>query len=120
LFFATDPVALDHVCWDVIDAKRILEGWQPVARMGLLSKAPAVTLSPRLALLAALSGTEAAVTAVDRYRNVPDGSATESFNMRTPDHVILAGQIGLGVWDARQIEHRRDFWDPAGRRWITG
>jgi uncharacterized protein (DUF362 family) len=119
LFFATDPVALDHVGWDVIDAKRVLEGWQPVAHMGLLNKGPAVTLSPRLAVLATLTGPEAAALAVDAYRSIPDGSATESFNMRTPEHVILAGQIGLGVWDARQIEHRRDFWDLSLGRWVA-
>ena len=27
LFFATDPVALDHVGWGIIDAKRAQEGW---------------------------------------------------------------------------------------------
>jgi uncharacterized protein (DUF362 family) len=106
LFFATDPVAMDHVCWDVIDAKRALEGWRPVADMGLLGKAPVVTLSPRLALLASLAGPEAAAHAIDEYQHIPDGSASEVFNLRTPDHVILAGQLGLGVWDARRIEHR--------------
>src|SRR5262249_36961496 len=30
LFFATDPVAMDHVGWDIIDAKRAQEGWRPV------------------------------------------------------------------------------------------
>jgi uncharacterized protein (DUF362 family) len=35
LFFATDPVALDHVGMDVLDAERAARGWPPVARMGL-------------------------------------------------------------------------------------
>lgn len=35
LFFATDPVALDHVGWDVIDTERARHGWQPVAEMGV-------------------------------------------------------------------------------------
>jgi hypothetical protein len=120
LFFATDPVALDHVCWDLIDAKRAFEGWQPVANMGLLSKVPAVTLSPRLVVLAALGTPGSAVRALDEYRNTPDGSATEVFNMRTPDHIILAGKLGLGTWDARQIEHCRRTWDPGQEAWVAG
>jgi hypothetical protein len=107
LFFATDPVALDHVCWDIIDTRRALEGWQPVAQMGLLSHAPAVTLSPRLAALAALAGPEAGALALDEHRSVPDGRASEVFDRRQPEHVILAGLLGLGTWDARLIEHRR-------------
>jgi hypothetical protein len=111
LFFATDPVAMDHVGWDIIDAKRALEGWQPVARMGLLSQTPFLTMSPRLAVLAALGGPEAAAAAIAKHEQLPDGYGTEPFNLRTPDHVILAGQIGLGTWDARQIEHRLRVWD---------
>jgi uncharacterized protein (DUF362 family) len=118
LFFATDPVALDHVCWDVIDTKRAFEGWQPVANMGLLSRVKPVSLSPRLAVLAALGGPEAAALAIAQYQRTPDGSATEVFNMRTPDHVILAGKLGLGTWDASQIEHRRLTWDR--KRWVAG
>jgi uncharacterized protein (DUF362 family) len=119
LFFATDPVAMDHVCWDVIDTKRAFEGWRPVAQMGLLSKVPAVTLSPRLAALASLGRPEAAALAMDDYQKIPDGSGSEAFNLRTPDHVILAGQIGLGTWDARQIEHRLRSWDPIREKWMA-
>jgi uncharacterized protein (DUF362 family) len=36
LFFATDPVAMDHVGWEIIDAKRAEEGWPTVAQMGQL------------------------------------------------------------------------------------
>jgi hypothetical protein len=35
LFFATDPVAMDHVGWDILDAERAKRGWEPVAKMGL-------------------------------------------------------------------------------------
>src|SRR5262249_47654161 len=120
LYFATDPVAMDHVCWDVIDTKRAFEGWQPVANMGLLSKAPAQTLSPRLAGLAGLGRPEAAALAIEDYQKLPDGTGTEPFNLRTPEHIILAGQIGLGTWDARQIEHRRRAWDPVREQWLAG
>ena len=34
LFFATDPVALDHVAWRIIDAKRKEKGLAPVASVG--------------------------------------------------------------------------------------
>jgi uncharacterized protein (DUF362 family) len=35
LFFATDPVALDHVGWGIVDAERIRRGWPAVARSGI-------------------------------------------------------------------------------------
>ena len=34
IFFATDPVALDHVEWDIVDAKRIEQNLPPVAATG--------------------------------------------------------------------------------------
>jgi hypothetical protein len=35
LFFATDPVAMDHVGWDILDAERASRGWAPVGTMGV-------------------------------------------------------------------------------------
>jgi Domain of unknown function (DUF362) len=106
LFFATDPVAMDHVGWDIIDAKRAQEGWEPVARMGLLQNSPAATLSRRLAALAA--GTSPSAAAFQGAADVLDGArATEVFDRRQPEHIILAGMIGLGVFDAERIDHRR-------------
>ena len=52
LFFATDPVALDHVCWDIIDKKRAELGWAPVARMGWLYQNEATPAASAAALLA--------------------------------------------------------------------
>ncbi len=48
LLFATDPVALDHVGWDIIDRKRVEEGWPVVAAMGLDARAawPRSTANP--------------------------------------------------------------------------
>jgi uncharacterized protein (DUF362 family) len=120
LLFATDPVAMDHVCWDIIDTKRAFEGWQPVANMGLLNRhngIKSVHLSPRLKVLASLGTPELTGEAVHELGAIPDGSTSEAFNMRTPDHVILAGELGLGTWDAAQIEHRRRTWDPIQKRW---
>ena len=74
LFFATDPVAMDHVGWDIIDAKRAQEGWLPVAQMG---------------------------------RFFSESRAQEQFNRRQPEHVILAGTVGMGLFERAGIEHRR-------------
>lgn len=106
LFFATDPVALDHVGWDILDAKRAEEGWAPVAHMGLMQETPAVTLSRRLAALAA-SGAGDALTLGAAVTNRESARGSESFDRRQPEHVVLAGLMGLGVFDARRIEHRR-------------
>ncbi|MGC8643589.1 MAG: DUF362 domain-containing protein, partial [Isosphaeraceae bacterium] len=40
LFVATDPVALDHVEWDIVDAKRIQEKFPPVGSTGKLAGDP--------------------------------------------------------------------------------
>src|SRR5205807_293508 len=103
---ATDPVAMDHVGWDIIDAKRIQEGWLPVGRMGLTNQTPAVNASNALAglggqqLLDTLTLTAAGL-------NLHAGRESEVFDLRQPEHVILAGTIGLGEFDARRIDHRR-------------
>jgi uncharacterized protein (DUF362 family) len=86
LFFGTDPVALDHVGWDIIDRKRIEEGMSPVAKMGIFS------------------------TDTKESNN-------EAFDRRQPEHIILASTIGLGIFDARQIDHRRLAWDENRSRW---
>lgn len=105
LFFATDPVAMDHVGWDIIDAKRAAEGWQPVAKMSNLHPTPALNLSTRLAALAA-SGVPEALTLTATSRHFPGVQQTGEFDRRQPEHIILAGTIGMGVFDARGIEHR--------------
>jgi uncharacterized protein (DUF362 family) len=75
LFFGTDPVALDHVGWNIVDAKRAEVGMPPVGRMGIQSNSAAAR-------------------------------EKEAFDRRQPEHIILAGTIGLGVFDADRIEHR--------------
>ncbi len=93
LLFATDPVALDHVGWDIIDRKRVREGLPPVAKMSLLSALPAERQA---------------------------GGRPEVFDRRQPEHIILAGTIGLGVFDAAAIEHRRLTWDAVHGTWTHG
>jgi hypothetical protein len=105
LFFATDPVAMDHVGWDIIDTKRAVEGWAPVGHMGMIQHGSSYHLSPRLAALAALSTPQAAGAIVldhERRRAVH----AEQFDRRQPEHIALAGLLGLGRFPAHEIDHR--------------
>jgi hypothetical protein len=81
LFFATDPVALDRVGWEIIDKKRAAEGWPGVAAMGLDAK-----------------------TDVGMVKGKP---YPEQLHIRQPQHISLAETLGLGVFDMNKIEHRR-------------
>lgn len=74
LLFATDPVALDHIEWDIIDAKRISE------------KLPRVGASGKIVL---------------------DPLGTEGFDVRQPQHIALAGALGLGNFDRTSARGRR-------------
>jgi len=104
LFFATDPVALDHVGWDRIDAVRAANGWAPVGRMGWMSQTPATPAATGAAPFAA--GLLQGVALYAAAQNIQAGRASEAFNIRQPDHIILAGELGLGVFPREQIEHR--------------
>src|SRR5262245_23329608 len=104
LFFATDPVALDHVGWDIIDAQRAREGWLPVSQMGRAQPTSGHALPPHVAALAA-TNPWAGTLAAANYLTVPDGRVSE-FDRRQPEHIMLAGLIGLGRFDAREIDHR--------------
>jgi hypothetical protein len=118
LFFATDPVAMDHVGWDLLDAKRAAEGWRPVSQMGQLEETPAAGLSRNLALLACGgAGDLAALTAASQHFH--GGRATEVFDRRQPEHVILAGAAGLGTFDAGGIDHRVFTFDVNRGAWDT-
>ena len=79
LLVATDPVALDHVEWDIVDAKRKQMGMAPVGAVGRLGQ--------------------------DADR--------EGFDIRQPQHIPLAANLGLGIFDYKsprgrkhQIDHR--------------
>jgi hypothetical protein len=73
LFFATDPVALDHVEWDIIDAKRKEMKLPPVGSVGKLG--------------------------LDADR--------EGFDIRQPQHIALAANLGLGIFDYKSPLGRR-------------
>ncbi len=81
LFFATDPVALDRVGWDIIDQKRAKEGWPGVAEMGLDGK-----------------------TGIGKFNDKP---VHEQLHIRQPQHIALAQTLGMGTFALQKIEHRR-------------
>ncbi len=68
LYFSTDPVSLDHIGWEVIDAKRVSAGMKVLVE------------------------------------SLPDKNST--FVHRQPEHVEIAGALGLGVWDRSKIDLR--------------
>ncbi len=79
LLLATDPVALDRIEWDIIDAKRKEMGLAGVGAVGRL--------------------------AADADR--------EGFDVRQPQHIPLAANLGLGLFDLKsplgrkhQVDHR--------------
>ncbi len=115
LLFATDPVAMDHVGWDIIDRKRAREGWRPVGRMGLHEPSPAGQAATELGPLAADNAVTAAALAgaVDARER---GRGSEAFDRRQPEHVVLAGTYGLGVFDPQAIDHRAYTWESG--RWV--
>ena len=69
IYFATDPVSLDHVGWEVIDAKRVSVGMKKLAE------------------------------------DAPDQVST--FVRRQPEHVEIAGALGLGEWERSKIDLRQ-------------
>lgn len=69
IYFATDPVALDHIGWEVIDAKRVSVGMKKL------------------------------------FESTPDKFST--FVHRQPEHVEIAGALGLGVWERANIDLRQ-------------
>jgi hypothetical protein len=74
LFLATDPVALDHVEWDIVDAKRVEQKLPPVGAAG------------KIAL---------------------DPLGTEGFDVRQPQHIALAGALGMGFFEYKSPRGRR-------------
>jgi uncharacterized protein (DUF362 family) len=78
LFFATDPVAMDHVEWRIIDAKRKEKNLPPVAATGKMGLDPL---------------------------------GTEGFDIRQPQHIALAANLGLGIFDFKSPKGRRQSID---------
>jgi len=83
----------------------VVMGWPSVARMGLSQIRPEVTISSELAALAGKAPLDAAALGVSA-ENLRQGRASEGFDLRTPQHVSLAGDLGLGEFDPRRIDYR--------------
>jgi hypothetical protein len=106
LFFATDPVAMDHVGWDIIDAQRTRLGLPKAGDMGPYRYQPEILARARAAALAGAHLMQAATLAA-AGEFVHGGSLSEVFDRRQPEHIYLAGTIGLGEFDPNRITHRR-------------
>jgi len=74
LFFGTDPVAIDHVEWEIVDAQRAKMNLPPVAAAG---------------------------------NKALDPLKMEGFDVRQPQHIALAGALGLGYFDFKSSRGRR-------------
>ena len=74
ILFATDPVAVDHVEWDLVDAQRVK------------NKLPRVAAAGKAAF---------------------DPLEKEGFDIRQPQHIALAGALGLGFFDYKSNKGRR-------------
>ena len=77
LLLATDPVAIDHIEWDIIDAKRAQEKLPPVGGAGKFALNPL---------------------------------GDEGFDVRQPQHIALAGALGMGNFEKTS--------SPRGRRYL--
>jgi hypothetical protein len=69
MYFATDPVAMDHVGWQVIDEKRVASGMKLIVE-----------------------------TKPDQF--------SRWIHMQ-PEHIEIAGGLGLGEWDLNKIQVKR-------------
>ncbi len=78
LLFATDPVAMDHVLWRQIDAKRKEKGLPPVGASGKLGQDPL---------------------------------GKEGFDIRQPQHIRLAANLGLGLFEFNSPRGRKSSID---------
>jgi hypothetical protein len=106
LFFATDPVAMDHIGWDIIDTKRVSLGLPRVGEIGRRDFTPQRQARMIASSLCPGSALEA-VTGMAAAEFVRGAGDTEVFDRRTPEHIILAAMIGLGEFDLAKIAYRR-------------
>jgi hypothetical protein len=75
--------------------------------MGRLSCPPQQRTAVQLAMLTAPGSPAGAVTMTAAGRHLLAGYASDTFERRQPDHIPLAGSIGLGTFDSAKIVYRR-------------
>lgn len=80
LFFATDPVAMDRIGWEILDAQRAKVGLASVARMGTEG----------------INGGEVNGVQIKQ----------EAFHIRQPQYIQLAATLGLGEFDREKIDYQ--------------
>jgi hypothetical protein len=73
--------------------------------MGSKTQTNGTAVTSYYAALAA-AGPLDALTLAAAGRNIHDGRASDVFNLRTPEHIILAGKLGFGKFDQEEILHR--------------
>jgi len=76
LLLATDPVAIDHIEWDIIDARRVQEKLPPVGGAGKIALNPL---------------------------------GDEGFDVRQPQHIALAGALGMGNFEKTSSPRGRKY-----------
>ncbi len=81
LFFATDPVAVDHVGLHVIDEQRQANNLPLIA-------------GDRLPNIVQLAKNQSSASSRIRH-------------LQQPEHIFLAGRLGLGTWDINHLEYQR-------------
>ena len=106
LFVATDPVAMDHIGWDIIDTRRVSVGLPRVGEIGRRDFTPARQAN-MIASAVSPAGPLEELTRLAAAEFVRGAGDTEVFDRRTPEHVILAQMIGLGEFDLGRITYQR-------------
>src|SRR5262249_61325120 len=77
----------------------------PLAWTGLSSQTPLTNAASELPALGGRYPLDAAALGVSA-QNLREGRASEVFDLRTPQHITLAGDLGLGVFDRERIDLR--------------
>lgn len=106
IFVATDPVAMDHIGWDIIDSKRVQLGLARVGEIGRRDFTPTKQTQMTLARMGSANPLDALTKAV-ASDFVRDAGRTEIFDRRTPEHIILASMIGLGEFELNKITYKK-------------
>ena len=73
--------------------------------MGLVPNTPLLATRNALSNLGAATMAEA-VALHAATRELHNRFTTEPFNLRQPEHIVLAGELGLGVFDQQKIWYR--------------
>src|SRR5262249_1772469 len=96
---------MDHCGWAYTNTPLPREGGAPVERMGWVNHTPQAVVAGDLAPLAGHNLADA-LPLIVAAKNRHEGRGSETFNLRQPEHIILAGVLGLGKFPRAEIDHR--------------